>query len=96
MKNHYEVIKNVRVTEKSTMLNDQRKYIFEVDRRANKYEIADAVAKLFNRKISGVNVINRVGKHRRTRFGIGKTSDFKTAVVTLAEGQEPIDLYGNN
>jgi large subunit ribosomal protein L23 len=95
MKNHYEVIKNVRVTEKSTRLNAENKYIFEVHDRANKYEIADAVSALFKRKVAKVNIIRRVGKRRRTRFGVGRTSDFKTAVVTLAAGQEALDLFGN-
>lgn len=88
----YQVIKRPIVTEKTTKLAEKNKYTFEVDRNANKIEIADAVEALFNVKVVSVNVINEIAKAKR----VGKYSGFKPAVskaiVTLAEGFK-IDVY---
>lgn len=88
----YQVVKRPIVTEKTTKLAEKNKYTFEVDRNANKIEIADAVEALFNVKVVSVNVINEIAKAKR----VGKYSGFKPAVskaiVTLAEGFK-IDVY---
>ncbi|MDU2596684.1 MAG: 50S ribosomal protein L23, partial [Dermabacter sp.] len=68
------------------------KYVFLVDRRANKTEIKLAVEEIFDVKVASVNTINRQGKTRRTRFGIGKRNDTKRAIVTLKDGS--IDIFG--
>ena len=80
------------VSEKSYGLLDEGKYTFLVDPRANKTEIKIAVEKVFGVKVKAVNTLNRSGKTRRTRFGIGKRKDTKRAVVTLADGT--IDIFG--
>jgi large subunit ribosomal protein L23 len=80
------------VSEKSYGLLDEGKYTFLVDPRANKTEIKIAVEKVFSVKVASVNTINRKGKTRRTRFGIGKRKDTKRAIVTLREGT--IDIFG--
>lgn len=80
------------VSEKSYNLMDEGKYTFLVDPRANKTEIKIAVETVFNVKVSAVNTMNREGKRRRTRFGIGKRKDTKRAIVTLREGT--IDIFG--
>ena len=80
------------VSEKSYGLLDEGKYTFLVDPRANKSEIKIAVEKVFGVKVKAVNTLNRQGKSRRTRFGIGKRKDTKRAVVTLADGT--IDIFG--
>lgn len=80
------------VSEKSYGLLDEGKYTFLVDPRANKTEIKIAVEKVFSVKVSSVNTINRKGKTRRTRSGIGKRKDTKRAIVTLREGT--IDIFG--
>ena len=80
------------VSEKSYALMDQGKYTFEVDPRANKTEIKIAVEQIFGVKVSSVNTINRKGKTRRTRFGLGKRKDIKRAVVTVGAG-EAIDIF---
>ena len=80
------------VSEKSYGLLDEGKYTFVVDPDANKTEIRDAVEKVFNVKVASVNTINRQGKRRRTRFGIGKRKDTKRAIVTLKDGT--IDIFG--
>ncbi|MFD2841358.1 50S ribosomal protein L23 [Populibacterium corticicola] len=81
------------LTEKSYVGFEQGKYTFLVDPRSNKTEIKIAVEKVFGVKVASVNTINRTGKTRRTRFGIGKRKDTKRAIVTLVEGQQ-IDVFG--
>jgi large subunit ribosomal protein L23 len=80
------------VSEKSYGLLDQGKYTFVVDPQANKTEIRIAVEQVFGVKVSSVNTINRTGKARRTRYGIGRRKDTKRAIVTLREGT--IDIFG--
>jgi large subunit ribosomal protein L23 len=80
------------LSEKSYGLLDEGKYTFLVDPRANKTEIKIAIEKIFDVKVASVNTINRKGKTRRTRFGIGKRKDTKRAIVSLREGS--IDMFG--
>ncbi|MCF4122769.1 50S ribosomal protein L23 [Antribacter sp. KLBMP9083] len=80
------------VSEKSYGLLDEGKYTFIVDPRANKTEIKIAIEQVFGVKVDSVNTINRKGKTRRTRFGLGKRKDTKRAIVTLREGT--IDIFG--
>lgn len=83
----YFVIKKPIITEKSTIARDEgNKYLFEVDHRANKIEIAKAVEKLFKVKVLTVRTMNMIGKKRRMGRAVGKKSDWKKAVVTLAPG----------
>jgi large subunit ribosomal protein L23 len=90
----YQVIKRVRVTEKGQHLSGQRKYTFVVHPEATKPQIKTAVKTLFARDVAAVNVINVFGKNaRRTRFGAGRRSDWKKAIVTLKAGQEPLQLF---
>ena len=79
------------VSEKSYGLLDANKYTFLVRPDANKTEIKIAVEKVFNVKVTSVNTLNRQGKTRRTRTGLGKRKDTKRAIVTLAAGSKPID-----
>ena len=80
------------VSEKSYGLLDEGKYTFIVDPRSNKTEIKIAVEQIFDCKVASVNTINRKGKTRRTRMGLGKRKDTKRAIVTLREGS--IDIFG--
>jgi large subunit ribosomal protein L23 len=80
------------VSEKSYNLLDEGKYTFVVDPNANKTEIKIAVEQVFGVKVASVNTINRKGKARRTRNGLGKRKDTKRAIVTLREGS--IDIFG--
>lgn len=91
--NAFDVIKTVALTEKTNALAAHRQYAFVVDKRANKLQIKAAVETLFDRKVQAVNTINRLGHRRRTRFGWGKRPDIKKAIVTLKEGQEPLNLF---
>lgn len=81
------------ISEKSYGLMDQGQYTFEVDPRANKTEIKIAVERIFDVEVAKVNTINRKGKTRRTRFGLGKRKDTKRAIVTLKSGS--IDIFSN-
>ena len=80
------------VSEKSYGLLDQGKYTFVVAPGANKTEIRQAVEKVFGVTVASVNTINRQGKSRRTRMGVGKRKDTKRAIVTLKDGT--IDIFG--
>ncbi len=83
------------ISEKSYGLLDENKYTFLVHPDANKTEIKIAVEKVFGVKVvrKGVNIINRQGKRKRTRFGYGKRKDTKRAIVTVVEGDR-IDIFG--
>ena len=82
------------VSEKSYSLLDEGKYTFIVDPRANKTEIKIAVERVFGVKVESVNTLNRQGKTRRTKFGLGKRKNTKRAIVTLKEGS--IDIFGGS
>jgi large subunit ribosomal protein L23 len=68
------------------------KYVFEVDPRANKIEIGNAVEKLFKVKVLNVHVMNVAGKKKRVGRTVGRKSDWKKAVITLAPGNR-IDVH---
>jgi large subunit ribosomal protein L23 len=74
-------------------LIDSGKYTFEVDPRSNKTEIKQAIEHIFKVEVATVNTMNRIGKTRRTKFGIGKRKDTKRAIVTLKSGS--IDIFTN-
>ncbi|AOH46039.1 50S ribosomal protein L23 [Propionibacterium sp. NM47_B9-13] len=80
------------VSEKSYSLLDQNTYTFLVKPTANKTEIKIAIEQIFGVKVTSVNTMNRKGKVRRTRTGIGKRPDTKRAIVTVAEGDR-IDIF---
>ncbi|MFC6154277.1 50S ribosomal protein L23 [Nocardioides yefusunii] len=92
-KDHRDVLLAPVVSEKSYSLLDANKYTFLVHPDSNKTEIKIAVEKIFNVKVSSVNTINRKGKTRRTKSGLGKRKDTKRAIVSLAEGHR-IDIFG--
>ena len=92
-KNPRDVILRPIVSEKGYNLIDEGKYTFEVDPRSNKTEIKQAVESIFKVKVSSVNTMNRVGKERKTRFGLGKRKDTKRAIVTLKSGT--IDIFSS-
>ena len=91
-KNPRDILLAPVVSEKSYGLLDEGAYTFVVDPRANKTEIKIAVEQVFGVKVKSVNTLNRKGKTRRTRFGMGKRKDTKRAIVTLSEGS--IDIFG--
>jgi len=88
-----DILKRPIVTEKSTDLMADNKYTFEVDMRANKMQIKEAVEEIFNVKVEQVNTLRVKGKLRRMGRHEGYTSDWKKAVVTLKPGHS-IEVFG--
>ena len=91
---HRDVLLAPVISEKSYGLLDENKYTFIVRPDANKTQIKIAVEKAFDVKVakSGVNIINRQGKRKRTRAGFGQRASTKRAIVTLREGR--IEIFG--
>lgn len=86
--NLHQVVKRPLITEKMTALAGQRKYAFQVDPRANKLQVKEAVEALFKVKVHRVNMITIPGQSRRLRHGWVKESPWKKAIVTLEEGHK--------
>ena len=84
---HYDVIRTPAITEKSTLVSENNQVVFNVAKDASKPEIKAAVEALFSVKVTGVNTLIRKGKVKRFRGTVGRQSDVKKAVVTLADGQ---------
>jgi large subunit ribosomal protein L23 len=84
--NLYEVLRRPLVTEKSTALKEQGKYVFEVAPEANKHQVKQAVEKAFNVSVAHVNMVKQPGKMKRFGRRRVETSPFKKAIVTLAPG----------
>jgi len=93
MKTAHDIIFAPVVSEKSyELIEDNNSYTFEVDHRANKEEIRDAVETVFDVKVLRVNTMNRKGKVKRTAYVVGKRKDTKRALVKLAAG-DSIDFF---
>ena len=88
---HYDTVLAPVITEKATLLSEQNKVVFQVAADASKDEIAAAVEALFKVNVTKVNTLNVKGKTKRFRGRIGRRSDVKKAIVTLADGQS-IDI----
>lgn len=94
-----EILKKPIITEKMTMLGEKRnQYAFRVDKRANKFQIRQAIKELYGIEVESVNTMRYAGKtkSRFTKAGFveGRSDSYKKAVVTLKEG-EVIDFYSN-
>ncbi|WP_062329003.1 50S ribosomal protein L23 [Treponema endosymbiont of Eucomonympha sp.] len=75
------------LSEKTTMLREQQKYVFKVHIDANKFQIKDAIEKLFEVKVVKCTVMNVFGKTKRVRSYTGHTSGWKKTVVKLMRGE---------
>jgi large subunit ribosomal protein L23 len=82
------------ISEKSYGLLEEGKYTFLVAPHANKTQIKIAVEKVFGVKVVSVNTLNRPGKRKRSRTGIGRRKDTKRAIVTLTAESKPIEIFG--
>ncbi len=93
MKEHYDIVETIRLTEKATVLGEKlNKYVFRVNPGANKLQIKTAVEKLFGKTVLSVNTANYIGKKKqRGQTSVGRRPHWKKAVVTLKEGDK-IDL----
>ena len=83
----YDIIVAPVITEKSQRISEANQVVFRVRGDASKPEIKQAIEGLFNVKVTAVNTLNVKGKVKRFRGTVGRRSDWKKAIVTLAEGQ---------
>ena len=90
----YEVLRRPVVTEKSTALSGQNKYVFEVALGANKPQIKEAVQRAFNVTVQNVNTLTMREDRKKNRCGrpSGEAPRWKKAIVTLVEG-DSIEFY---
>lgn len=93
MKDPRDIIKRPIITEHSADLMADKKYTFEVSKKANKTEIKDAIELIFNVKVVNVNTLNKKGKFKRMgRYG-GFRPDQKKAIVQLSEDSKELDFF---
>lgn len=88
MKKPYEVLKSMLHTEKGTAMAPENKYLFWVDKSANKIEIKSAVEAIYKVTVKKVNTAAARGKNKRVRYVMGKTPDWKKAIVELKSGDK--------
>ena len=88
MKNAHDVVKGMIRTEKGSVMQTINKYLFWVDRSANTIEVKKAVEGIYKVKVDCVNTVMMRGKLKRVRYAVGKTSDWKKAIVTLKDGSK--------
>ncbi|HHW91375.1 MAG TPA: 50S ribosomal protein L23 [Firmicutes bacterium] len=87
MQSPWDIIRRPLVTEKAMRLVGENKYSFEVDRKANKTEIKQAIEAVFKVKVKKVQTLQVPAKPKRLGRYVGRTSAWKKAIVTLEEGQ---------
>ena len=83
-----DIVKALIRTEKATTYEPEGKYLFLVNKSANKIQIRQAVEQMYKVKVKAVNTFISQGKLKKVRYQLGRTPDFKKAVVTLKEGQK--------
>lgn len=93
MKSPYDIILKPIITERSTENMQDRKYTFEVDKRANKVEIKQAIEEIFKVDVERVNTMIVLGKYKRMGVHTGKRKDIKKAIVKLAPGSKDIEFF---
>lgn len=91
--NKYDIIRKPLITEKSTVLGELGKYVFEVEKSAEKGLIKKVIEEMFTVKVKSVNILNQKGKKKRFKGVMGRRSDVKKAMVTL-EKDYTIDFTG--
>jgi len=89
MKDIYNVIQNIRLTEKATLLGEENnEFVFKVDVDATKLQIKNAVQRIFGKTVTGVRTVHVRGKMRRSgRHDAGRTANWKKAIVRLKDGE---------
>lgn len=93
MKNPRDIIKRPVITERSTELMEDNKFTFEVDLRANKTEIKQAIEDIFGVKVAKVNTLRVPGKQKRVGKHVGMTSEWKKAIITLAADSKSFSFF---
>lgn len=90
--NIHEILIRPLITEKNTLLGLQHKYCFEIDRRANKPLVKQAVETIFKVDVTAVNVVSMKSKSRRVGKTMGKTQPWRKAIVTIKPDQR-IEIF---
>jgi large subunit ribosomal protein L23 len=93
MKDPRDIIRRPVVTEKTTDMMADNKYVFEVDLKANKSEIKKAIEKIFDVKVAQVNTMRVKGKPKRFGRHTGYSSDRKKAIVKLTDDSKNIEIF---
>lgn len=93
LQNPYDIIKRPILTEKSYGQMDDKKYTFEVDPHANKYQIKQAVETVFGVKVEKVNTLRQEGKIKRQGRTEGRRPSVKKAIVKLTKGSKKIEFF---
>ncbi|HWO78597.1 MAG TPA: 50S ribosomal protein L23 [Bacillus sp. (in: firmicutes)] len=88
-----DVIKRPVITERSADIMADKKYTFEVDVRANKTQVKDAVEEIFGVKVEKVNIMNYKGKFKRMGRYTGYTNKRRKAIVTLTADSKEIEIF---
>lgn len=93
MKDPRDVIKRPVITERTSDMMADNKYVFEVDIRSNKTQIKQAVEQIFGVKVFNVNTMRVPGKPKRYGRYAGYTSEWKKAIVKLSEDSKPLEFF---
>ncbi|TDF91453.1 50S ribosomal protein L23 [Paenibacillus piri] len=93
MKNPRDIIKRPVITERTSEMMAEKKYAFEVDLRANKTEIKQAIEQIFNVKVSNVNTLRMPAKPKRYGRHSGYTSEWKKAIVSLSADSKELEFF---
>jgi large subunit ribosomal protein L23 len=93
MKNPRDLIKRPVITERTSDFMEQRKYVFEVDLKANKTQIKQAIEQIFKVKVVNVNTLRMPAKPKRYGKHSGYTSEWKKAIVQLSADSKPLEYF---
>ena len=88
-----DIIKRPVITERSSEIMADKKYTFEVDVKANKTQVKDAVQEIFGVKVEKVNIMNYKGKYKRMGRHAGYTNKRRKAVVKLTADSKEIEIF---
>jgi large subunit ribosomal protein L23 len=93
MKDPRDIIKRPVITERTADYMSELKYAFEVDIRANKTEVKQAIEAIFKVKVAKVNTMRVPAKPKRYGRYNGYTSEWKKAIVTLTQDSKPLEFF---
>ena len=93
MKDPHDIIRRPVLTEKAYDGFADKRYVFEVDIRANRTEIKQAIEEVFGVKVKKVNTLRTLGKIKRQGNSAGRTPEIKKAYVTLTKDSKEIEFF---
>lgn len=83
----HRILMHHHLSEKTNLFSSTGRYVFKVAKNANKIEVKKAVEKVYDVHVTKVNMVNVAGKSRRQGRTMGRTQDWKKAIVTLKQGE---------